>query len=327
MADSKRKTAAKARKTTDKRPKVLVTGISGNLGRMLAKRLHRMAEVHGVDQRTFPGCPKDVTVRHIDLRKKRCEDLFRKNRYKAVYHLGTAHGPRQSLEEQHSINLGGTRKILEYCQRYRVPKVVLLSSATIYGAHPGNPIFLSEEAPLNAGVRFPQISDLIELDMLAQSFFWKHAEIETVILRPVNIVGPHMKNRFTRYLRQSFIPTLMGFDPMMQIVHEDDAIEALVLAMKPGVRGVFNITGPTAVPMSELVKASGAPSAPVPLTLFKFAVRKLWGFKLTSFRAEEIDYMRFICTVDGSRARELLGYEPSHSVRETVQSLRREIRQ
>jgi len=304
------------------RPRVLVTGISGRMGRLLTQRLHRIAEVHGVDRRPFIGCPKDVVMHHLDIRKKRCEDLFRHNRYDAVYHLAVLHDPRRSSEEHHSFNVRGTMKILEYVQRYSVPKVVLLSSAAIYGPHPNNPQFLTEDSPLLAGQRFPQIRDLIELDMLAQSFFWKHAEIETVILRPVHIVGPNMRNAFTNYLRMRRPYKLMGFDPLIQIIHEADAVEALILAMRPGVRGIFNVAGGTAAPLSVIFKELGRKPFSLPHPLAKFIIAKLFEFNLSDFPAPEIDYTRFICIVDGSRAESLLGYHPKYSLRETLASLK-----
>ncbi len=303
-------------------PKVLVTGIAGRLGRLLAKKLHRIAEVHGVDRRPFEGCPKDIVMHHIDLRKKRCEDLFRLTGYQAVFHLGVIHDPRRSAEEHHSFNLRGTMKILEYCNKYNVPKVVLLSTANIYGPSHTNPFFLTEDAPLLAGEKFPDIRDLIELDMLAQSFFWKHAETETVILRPTHILGSHVRQGLARYLRLKIIPKVMGFDPMIQVIHEEDLVDAIIMAMRPGVRGIFNLAGPSVVPFSEVIRGVGRPTVPVPQSMAKMILSLLWDLKLTDFRAPQVDYARFICTVDTARAREILGFTPRRSIRETLKSMR-----
>ena len=83
----------------------------------------------------------------------------------------------------------GSRKLLEYVAQFHVPKLVVLSSANVYGPQPSNPQFLTEDAPLLGGQNFSDIRDLVEVDMLAQSFFWKLPETETVILRPVHILG------------------------------------------------------------------------------------------------------------------------------------------
>src|SRR5258706_15952249 len=173
------------------------------------------------------------------------------------------HDPRVNAAEHHAWNVAGFQKILEYVAQYRVPKLVLLSSANVYGPRPDNPQFLSEEAPLLGGAAFSEIRDLVEVDMLAQSFFWKRPEAETAILRPVHIIGS-VKNAPSNYLRLPVIPTLLGFDPMMQVVHEEDMVRAILLALRPGVRGIFNLAGPPPLPLSRVIKALGRASMPLP---------------------------------------------------------------
>ena len=101
--------------------------------------------------------------------------------------------------------------------------------------------------------------------MLAPSFFWKQQTCETVILRPVHILGG-VRNAPSNYLRLPWVPTLLGFDPMVQVIHEDDVVDAIVRALTPGVRGIFNVAGPGEVPLSpilrELEQADRAHPAP-----------------------------------------------------------------
>src|SRR5437879_5564684 len=82
-------------------------------------------------------------------------------------------------------------------------------------------------AQLMASQEFPAIRDLIEVDMMASSFFWKTPSIETVILRPVHILGS-VHNAPSNFLRLKYVPTLLGFDPMIQVIHELDVVEAIV---------------------------------------------------------------------------------------------------
>src|SRR6185436_7237934 len=154
------------------------------LGRALSKLLHKQERVIGIDRRPFVGKPKDIEMHQLDLRKKKTEDVFRRNDVKAVIHMGIMHDPRMSSEDHHSFNVIGTTRILEYAAKYGVKKVVVLSSANVYGPSPDNSNFLNEDAPLMAASRFSGVRDLIEVDMLAHGFFWKHPNIQTVILRP-----------------------------------------------------------------------------------------------------------------------------------------------
>jgi UDP-glucose 4-epimerase len=300
---------------------VLVTGISGHLGRALAKLLHTETRVVGVDRRPFPGKPKDIDHHEVDLRKARVEDAFRRNAVEAVIHQGIMHDPRMPFTEAHSFNVLGTQRILDLCVRHGVRKVVVLSSANVYGPRPDNSNFLPEEAPLMAADRYSDFRDLVELDMYAQSFMWKYPALETVILRPVNIVGPTVKNAPSNYLRMETPLTLLGFDPMLQLIHEEDVCRALVLALRPGLRGVFNVTGPGEVPLSAVLRTLGRRPLPVPHPLLRALVRRAFEARLTSFPPEELDHIQYLCVVDGSRFAHEAGWTPRYTLRETIRSV------
>jgi UDP-glucose 4-epimerase len=302
--------------------KVVVTGIAGRLGQLLAQRLHRdgALRVVGIDRRPFPGRPKDVEHFQVDLRSKKAREVFRAGDVAALIHLGVMHDPRAGAEAHHSWNVGGTARLLEYCQRYAVPKVVVLSSANVYGPRPDNTQFLSEEAPLMAAQAFPGIRDLIEVDMLACSFFWKAEKTETVVLRPVHILGS-VHNAPSNYLRLPAVPTLLGFDPMVQVIHELDVVEALLLALHAGIRGIFNVAGPGEVPLSAILRELGKPVIRIPHLFARPVLTALWRAKMTSFPVPELDHIQFVCMVDGRRARDTLGFRPRFSLKETIRAV------
>ncbi len=300
---------------------VLVTGIAGNLGRALAKLLHTETHVVGVDRRPFAGKPKDIDHLRVDVRKARVEEAFRRGRVEAVLHLGIMHDPRRPRSEAHSFNVLGTHKILDLCVRHGVRKVVVLSSANAYGPRPDNSNFLPEETPLMAAERFSEMRDLIEVDMYAQSFMWKHPELETVILRPVNIVGPTVRNAPSNYLRLERPITVLGFDPMVQLIHEEDVCRAMVLALRPGLRGVFNVTGPGEVPLSAVLRELGRRTIPVPHPLVRPLVRQAFEARLSGFPPEEVDHIQYLCVVDGSRFARDAGWAPAFSLRDTIRSV------
>jgi UDP-glucose 4-epimerase len=300
---------------------VLVTGVAGNLGRVLAKLLHTETRVVGIDRRPFTLKPKDIAHYEVDIRKARAEEAFRRHPIEAVIHMAIAHDPRMPRSEAHSFNVIGTHKILDLCVRHGVKKVVVLSSASVYGPRPDNSNFLPEETPLMAAERFSDMSDLIELDMYAQSFMWKHPEIETVIVRPVNVVGPTVKNAPSSYLKMQRPPTVMGFDPMVQLIHEEDACRAMVLALRPGLRGVFNVTGPGQVPLSTIMKELGRATLPIPHFLVRPLARRLFDARLSGFPPEEVDHIQYLCVVDGSRFAREAGWQPAYSIRDTIRSV------
>ncbi len=300
--------------------KVLVTGISGNLGRLLARNLHRESQVVGVDRRPFRRKPKDVQMVMVDLRRRAAEQIFRDHKIDAVVHLNILHDPRKNAYEHHTYNVVGTKKLIGYCEKYGVRKFLMLSTANVYGPRPENTQFLTEDSPLLGDQDFHEIRDLITVDHLCQSFFWKVPEVETVILRPVHIVG-RVHNAPSNYLRLKRPPTVMGFDPMVQIIHEEDVVRAIIAALKPGIRGVFNIVGPGELPLSRILRVLGKKPLPFPAPIGEPLLRALWRWKLTSFPPPEVDYIRYLNTVDGGLAREVLGFEPKHTMEATIRHL------
>jgi UDP-glucose 4-epimerase len=302
--------------------KIVITGISGRLGRLVARRLHHDLDyqIVGLDRRPMPGRPKDIEHHQVDLRSKKARDVFRVGDVDALVHLGVMHDPRARPAELYSWNITGTTKLLEYCQAYRVPKVVLLSSANVYGPRPDNPQFLTEEAPLLAAQRFPQMRDLVEIDHLVSTFLWRASQVETVILRPVHIVGP-VHNAPSNYLRIERPPVLLGFDPMVQLIHVQDVAEAIVSALAPNRRGIYNIVGPGEVPLSTVFTELGREPVAIPHPVAKPILSLAFRLGISSFPVAELDFIRYVCMVDGRRATAELGFRPQFGLRETIRAV------
>jgi UDP-glucose 4-epimerase len=298
---------------------VIVTGACGRLGRMLVRALHREMPVLALDRREAIGFPEDVEHHALDLRSKRVREMFRRE-VRALVHLGVMHDPARSAEEHHTFNVLAAQQLFECAEQFRVPKVVVLSSANVYGPRPDNPQLLAEDAPLLAGGRFSDIRDLVELDMSAQSFLWRNPETETVILRPSHILGT-VRNAPSNYLRLRRVPTLLGFDPMVQVIHQRDVVRALRLALKPGARGVFNLAGPSPVSLSRAIELLGRTPMPIPHGAARFVVDRLFRWRVSSFPAPELDFIRYVCMVDDSRARSSLNYAPEYDLAETLRAV------
>jgi UDP-glucose 4-epimerase len=299
---------------------VLITGIVGRMGVLLARTLHRREPVIGIDRRRFENKPEDIVHHQLDLRRRKTRDIFRAGGIRAVVHLGVMHNLRESDRVHHEWNVAGFQKLLEYAAQYHVPKLIVLSSATLYGPSPDNPQFLTEDAPLLGAQEFSRIRDLVEVDMLAQSFFWRHPEVETVILRPCHILG-RVRNAPSNYLRRERPVTVLGFDPMMQAIHERDVVQAITLALRPGVRGIFNLRGPGELPLSRVLRLLGKRPIAIPGPLISGVIGSLWSSRAASFPAPELDHLRYVCMVDDTRARKELGFAPRYSMQETLHAV------
>lgn len=302
---------------------VIITGLAGRLGRRLARRLHRVRPVIGLDARTPSDLPSDVECEPVDPLRSGARRIFARPDVTAVVHLGVTHNPQASRSEFHSRNLLAFRRVVEFAEAFKIPKIVLLSSANTYGPRAENAQFLTENAPLLAGERFSEMHALVELDMYAQSLFWRVPDTELVILRPANILGT-VRNAPSNYLRLKVVPLLMGFDPMVQAVHQDDVVSAIECALVPGIRGVFNIAGPPPVALSKAVSILERKTLSVPYSVAKGGLSGLFALKVVNFPAPELDFIRYVCMVDDSLAREKLGYSPRFDLEATLRAVDQE---
>ena len=297
--------------------RVLIVGIAGGYGRLLARRMLRSHSVVGVDREPWSARLPDVSFYGVDTRTRAFEDVFRKERPEAVVHLGFLRSFRTDEQTRYDINVRGTRKLLDLCLAHGVKKVTVLSTSYVYGALPENPHFMDEEHPLSGSRNYPEIRDLIEVDALATSFMWRHPEIEATVLRPVPALGTFVDSAIGRYFRANPIPVPMGFNPMLQFIHEEDLTEALALTLEQDLRGVYNVVGPGEVPARVAIAESGGRVLPVPDALLRRISSRLLGFPPGA-----VDFMKYPCTIDGTLFASETGFQPLFGLKDIFRTVR-----
>lgn len=300
-----------------------MTGVAGALGRLVARRLMHRYRVIGVDSKRWKSCPPGIPTYIVDLRKRRFEDVVRTERPDVVVHLGFVRHFRSSDRERHSINVGGTRILLDHCVKYEVERLVVLSSGYVYGAFPENPYQLDEEAPLSASRNYPEIRDLVEVDTLASASIWRRPEIRTSVIRPVNVLGPTVPSTVREYLRQPRVPTILGFDPMLPFIHENDFAEALALTVEHELRGVFNVEGPGEVPLHVAIDEIGGTAWPIPDPPARWLFGRLFRYGLSPYPAGLIDFLKYPVCLDGSRFVAATGFRCKYGLAEIFGSIGR----
>lgn len=302
--------------------KVLIVGISGGHGGLLARRLMRSREIVGTDPVPWTSKPPDIPFYRTDLRSRAFENVLRRERPNAVVHLGFVRHFRSSATERYDINVRGTRRLLDHCQTYGVEKILVLSSSYVYGALAENPSFMDEDYPLLGSRNYPEIRDLVEVDTLATTFLWKYPELRTTILRPVPTLGNYLHTAIGTYLGMRRSICMMGFNPMMQFMHEEDLTEALAIAVERGLRGVFNVTGPGEVPLRVAIRETGGRTFSLPEPVARPLIGRLFRMGLFPFPAGAIDYIKYPCTIAGDRFVSETGFKPVFGLRELFRSIR-----
>ncbi len=300
--------------------KVLITGVAGGNGRLVAERLRGEYEVIGVDKSPWEGRPREVRFYQLDQRKKRFEDVIRRERPQAIVHLAFIRHFEEDPAIRHEVNVAGTKRLLEFAVAYKVKKLVIFSSSYVYGALPENPYYMDEGYPLNASRTYPDVRDLVEVDTLASAYLWRYPEIAISILRPVSVLGYYAHSAISRYLRLEYVPTILGFDPLMQFIHEEDVAEAIARTIEKGVRGVYNVVGPGAVPLKVAIAATGGMALPAPEFITRPAITALFRWGMYPFPPGAIDFAKYPCTLDGSRFVAATGFKPRFSLEDIFAS-------
>jgi len=302
--------------------KILITGVAGGLGRLLARRLLENYEVCGVDRVPWEGRPRNVAVHVVDLRKRGFEDVIRTELPAGVVHMGFVRDFKIEVERRHDVNVRGTKKLLDHCAHYGVQKLIVLSSGTVYGALHDNPFYMDEDRVLEASRTYPEIRDIVEVDAVTTAFLWRYPHIRTCLLRPVNVLGPYVRSMVSEYLRLERPPAVMGFDPLMQFIHEQDVVEAIAVALEHGLQGVFNVVGPGQVPLHTAIRETGGRALPLPEFLFRPLIRGLFARGMVPWPEGAIDFLKFPVTLSGRRFVEATNFRPLFGLEEIFQSLR-----
>jgi UDP-glucose 4-epimerase len=200
--------------------RVLVTGIAGALGQLVARKLlaggHQVA---GIDRRPWANAPAEIDLHQLDIRKRAAEEVFRRFRPEGVVHMATVTHLTAQSEDRYRINLYGTRAVFDHSHRYGVGRAVFVGRHTYYGAGHESPLYHQEDEPPMAVSSFPELADLVAADLYAGSALWRYPEIETAVLRICYTLGPSGAGTLANFLRSPRVPTVLGYDPLFQFIH------------------------------------------------------------------------------------------------------------
>jgi UDP-glucose 4-epimerase len=301
--------------------RVLITGIAGTIGRLVTEALLEAGDVEiiGIDRRPWPKAPAEVALYHHDIRKRAAEDVFRRHRPEAVIHMATVTHLTRRSEDRYKINLEGTRAVWSCCDRYGAGRAIFVGRHTYYGAGPDAPLYRKEDEPPTAIQAFPELADLVASDLYAGAALWRYPELATCVLRICYTLGPQRHGTLASFLAGHNIPTILGFDPLFQFIHERDAARAIATALGANLRGVFNVAGPQPVPLSLLIRETGRRQIPVPEPLFRFALGR---FGLPRLPPGALAHIKYPVVIDASAFAEATGFAPGFDEDATMESFR-----
>ena len=304
---------------------VAVTGAASFLGANLIGLLEeddRVGRIVAVDIKAPLTAGKKTRTYEVDFTQPTTEarlaEILVAERATTVVHLAFLASPSHASAWAHELESVGTRHVLVAARHAQVRKLVMWSQTFLYGADPSNPNFLTERHPLRAGRNEQFFRDKIEAEEEAEKFGQRAQGSMVTILRTAPILGPTVQNYVTRYLSQKLVPTMMGFDPLLQFVHEIDAIAAFKLAVDRDLPGTFNIVGDGVLPLSTVIKLAGRIAVPIPHPIAESLCAMGWLAQLAEAPPTFLKYLRFLCVADGAKAKDKMGFRPAYTTREAL---------
>lgn len=304
---------------------VAVTGTRLFLGRELVARFESdpaCGAVLALDAPAASAVPPRVTAHEIDIARpgadQRLAAVLRDAGADTVVHAAFVPVPTHDVELAHELESIGTLNVLAACEASGVRRLVVWSQTVLYGARPDNPALLPENWPLRGAPDSPFLRDKLEAERLVREFAGRVSRVRTAVLRTAPIVGPHAVGLIPALLERRFVPVAAGYDPLMQVVHEYDVLDAFKRAVDRDGDGPFNIVAEGVLPIRTALLVAGRVPLPVPANALRRMLAVLWTVRAAEAGPSFVDYLMYPCVADGGRAARELGFRPTYSTQESI---------
>lgn len=305
---------------------VLVTGVSRELGSRVAARLAAGTEVEhlvGVDAVPPRG---DVLHRlgrtefvRADIRSPLIAKVIASAGVDTVVHLNVLSAPggsggRTAMKE---MNVLGTLQLLAACQKApSISRLVLKSTTAVYGSSAKDPALFAEDMEPRETPRSGYAKDAVEVEGYVRGLARRRPDVAVTVLRLANVLAPWLDTPMARYFTLPTVPTVLGYDPRLQFLHADDAIDVLHRVSVGDAHGVYNVAGSGVLLLSQAVRRAGRLPVPVPQPLASSLGALVRRAGTVDFSPEQLRLLAYGRVVDTSAAAAELGFVPRYSTAE-----------
>ena len=297
--------------------RVVIAGISSHWGLELARTLERdpaVSHLAGIDTVAPEADLERTEFIEADIRNPVISRLLPGLEPDVVVHCGIVWYPEPDKPARalHDINVIGTLQLLAACEKCDgLRAVVARGSAAIYGSEGAAPGFFTEEMARRYPLKTRFQRDIGELESYFSNFARRHPDISCTMLRFQPEIGPNLDQPLARYLTLPVVPTQLGFDPRLQLVHADDATGALAAAVHRPVRGAVNVAPDGTISLTRILRLGGRPTVPIPHPIAATVLSRL-GRQLgaADLYNDGIRLLRYGRGCDNRRLKEEVGYLP-----------------
>jgi len=301
---------------------IAITGLDSHFGMRLAERLlerPRAPRLIGIDLHRPLRLAGRLNFHRVDLTDPTADgelaQVLADEGVEALIHLAYRHSPTPDLEYDHELETIGSLHVMNACAAAKLRRLVVASSTMLYGPRSDNPNFLTESHRLRGHAEAHCVMNRVEVEDLLVDWVPRHRDTEVTVLRSCWVMGPTYRDHVVRFFERPVIPTVLGYDPLMQFIHESDLLSVYEDAICEAHPGIFNIVGRGVLPLSTLIALAGKRRATLPAPLL---------YRVSSYPAQGqtgdppagfFDYLRYLWVADGERGWAEFG-APDYSTRE-----------
>lgn len=300
---------------------ILITGSSGYIGTRLTRLLETtpgFERILGIDIADPPRLFSRARYIKADIRHPLLQNILESNHVDTVVHLAFALPPKHNVAECHEMNVHGAMKLVHACRKTQVKKIIFLSCSTVYGAHFDSPFYVTEERQIRPIHGELSGQDKGEIENIFLQFQEKNAGIKVVIIRSAPICGSFRPSFLIPVLAAGVSPQVIGFNPLIQVIDHEDCLEVLKRFIQGENTGVYNLAADGAIPLKKMIRLSGIYSVPTSQVLLSTVTEILWNFKLTALSREQLLFFKYQNTIDNSKIKKELNFQPRFSTEESI---------
>ena len=305
--------------------RTLITGGGGFIGRQVVERLSaeqadRVVSVDVQAQDARPG------VRHeqMDVRDEALSDLLRDERIDRVIHLASIVSPaaHHTREFLYSVDVEGTRNVLEACLAANVEHITVTSSGAAYGYHADNPAWIDEDTPLRGNTAFAYSDHKRIVEEMLAVCKRDRPELTQLILRPGTILGATVNNQITALFDWPIILGIAGSETPFVFIWDTDVVNIVVIGSHEARSGSYNLAGTGSVPLRQIADELGKRYLAVPAAMVRGALSALGTTGLVPYGPEQVDFLRYRPVLSNQRLISEFGYSPAMTSLETFRAWR-----
>jgi UDP-glucose 4-epimerase len=301
--------------------RVAITGVSGYVGSLLAGRLADHPEVEaivGLDLLPPSKASPKLRFHQRDVTEP-FDDIFQSEGVDAAVHLAFIVRPTRDGTRARTVSIEGARNVVAACLATDVRHLLHFSSATVYGAHPDHALPLTEETPVRPNKGFQYAWDKAATDRILEDAPASSPDLAVTLLRGGVVLGPNAKGSVGSKIFQRLMLRIAGHDPLIQYLHEDDVVDAIVSLLESPASGVYNLGGDEPLRYSQVARLAERPMIPMPRPIIGGLINASWAMRLQSESTSAgLDFISYPWLVSNEKLKSATGFACRHSTKEAV---------